>query len=143
MTIEGSCQKGISSSFFTASEFLLSSDIISQITKTQTFILGETYTGTLTGPSYGVTLPSQYILSLNGISGYSFKLTFVVAHNTSRTFVLSSFTGTAKIVNNDGAVYKFGDVSGGSDNGYIKMRVGDVVELLYHNDVYYLLNHRI
>ncbi len=143
MTIEGSCQKGISSSFFTASEFLLSSDIISQITKTQTFILGETYTGTLTGPSYGVTLPSQYILSLNGISGYSFKLTFVVAHNTSRTFVLSSFTGTAKIVNNDGAVYKFGDVSGGSANGYIKMGVGDVVELLYHNDVYYLLNHRI
>lgn len=142
MTIDGSCQKGISSSFFTASEFLLSSDIISQITKTQTFILGDTYTGTITGSSYGVTLPSQYILSLNGISGYSFKLTFVVAHNTSRTFVLGTFTGTAKIVNNDGAVYKSGEVSGGPANGYIKMAAGDVVELLYHNDVYYLLNHR-
>ena len=47
-----------------------------------------------------------------------------------------------KIVNNDGTVCKSGEVSGGSNQGYIKMAAGDVVELLYYNDVYYLMNHR-
>ena len=74
MTIEGSCQKGISSTFFTSSEHILNSNIIDQIKKTQTFILGNTYTGTISDSSYGVILPSTYLLNLNGLYGYSFRL---------------------------------------------------------------------
>ena len=140
MEIDGACMKGISSSFFNTSEFLLNSDLISQIKKTQTFILGDTYTGGTSGTLYGVILPSKYLLEFNGFSNYSFKLKFIVVYDTSRTFEISAFTGTAKIVDNNGEIYHFGD--SGSPNGGIKMGRGDIVELLYHNDIYYLQNHR-
>jgi len=142
MTVRGNYMAGISSTFFTSSEYILNSNIIDQIKKTQTFILGNTYTGTISDSSYGVILPSTYLLNLNGLSGYSFKLTFICAYNTDRTFVVSPFTGTAIIVDANGSIYKQGSVTGGSNQGYIKMGKGDIVELHYHNDVYYVMNHR-
>lgn len=142
MTVRGNYMTGISSTFFTSSEHILNSNIIDQIKKTQTFILGNTYTGTISDSSYGVILPSTYLLNLNGLYGYSFRLTFICAYNTDRTFVLSPFTGTSIIVDANGSIYKQGSVSGGSNQGYIKMVKGDIVELLYHNDVYYVMNHR-
>lgn len=101
--------------------------------KNQNFIL---YGDVDDGSYHSVILPSPVM-----IGNYDFSIKILVRFDSPSMFALVPFTGS-EIRDNNGNIYQYGSESANYASGCITMEKGDVVELYYHDKVYYLSNHR-
>lgn len=146
MTIEGDSMWGTSATFsksyiFTENE--IGSVVAQNFKRRQTFML---YSNNPTSSYYWISLPNDIIQpGLSGTEGYDFSLKFIVKHNSTQSFAITTpnLPNTkCKIVDNEGNICHFGPNTDIFLNGAIVMSKGDVLELYCNDGIYYIINHR-
>lgn len=135
MTMDGTALYGNTASFFEPLVYDLNdpeSIIQKDFKKNQNFVLK----GDIDNGSYNtVILPIPEQIGI-----YDFSIKIIVQFDSLAKFAIVPFAGT-EIRDNNGDIYRFG-ISSAFPNGGIVMEKGDIVQLYYHDKVYYLENHR-
>jgi hypothetical protein len=154
MTILGDALYGTSANFFDSLDLDLDTDkslffFAENFMNRQNFIL---YGSKEDNNSYvALGLPNQYnVNQLFGNQNYDFILRLIIKYDSKSKFVIHPSNSTfpiqnSYIRNNNGEIYKYNNISEFNNffkNGYITMKAGNIVELYFNSNTYYILNHR-
>ncbi|NDV95370.1 hypothetical protein D0T84_10635 [Dysgonomonas sp. 521] len=156
MTVLGDALYGTSATFFDSKDIDLDTVIspifiIDNFKSRQNFIL---YGSKEDNNNYvNIQLPNQYHVNhIFNEKEYDFTLRLIVKYNSKSKFVISpsliNLLNPAYypyIRDNNGNIYKYNNIPEFNNffkYGYITMEAGDIVELYFNKNTYYIINHR-